>query len=110
MDAALLDQEYRVIFGGLGTDASSLYPEEYAYLSGRRFPEDQLIRAEFTDTQGGRRDHPDAGEADGDGGVLPVLSGGPMDLAALLPLYLAAAGAFIAWMRRKIGHPLRRLQ
>lgn len=109
VDAALLDQEYRVIFGGLGDGRSRYTPEEYAYLSGRRFPEDQLIRAEFTDTQGEHRTILMREKRMGTEESYQSYLAARWIWLLFLPLYLAAAGAFIAWMRRKIGRPLRRL-
>lgn len=108
-DTALLDDELWVIFGGLDDGKDRYTWEEYAYLSGSRFPNESVYRVTVQDRQGLER--------------TLLLREGPIngDLYSAqyekaqwvwllsVPLYLAVAGLFIIWLSRKIGRPLRRL-
>lgn len=51
---AVLDENYRVLLGGLEEGRTAYTPREYRYLTGTRFENGFLARAEVTGPQGGR--------------------------------------------------------
>lgn len=108
-DVMVLDSGLRVIFGGLEDGRTGYTRREFLYLTGARFPNASLYREQF---------------ADQDGRLMTVLlrsnyisdelyfrhySNSWRIWLLCIPLYLAGAGLFIWWMRRKIGRPLQRL-
>lgn len=108
-DAMVLDQSYRVIFGGLGEEKRQYTPQEFLYLSGRRFPGSTLTRASAIGRDGApvtlllrevRLSDADYARRHQGSWVVWLLS---------LPLYLLCTGLFIWWLSRRIGRPLQRL-
>lgn len=108
-DVMVLDSDLQVIFGGFEDRRTSYTRREFLYLTGTRFPDAALYREQFVDQNGQ---------------LMTVLlrSGYISDelyyrhyshswriWLLCIPLYLAGAGLFIWWMRRKIGRPLQRL-
>ena len=102
---AVLDEEYRVVLGGLEDGKTVYTPEEYAYLTGSRFADSYLYRAQLAD-----------------GRTLLLREGIPSETAyqqafrrsgrvwlLFVPLYLAVAGLFIWHLRRRIARPLQTL-
>lgn len=104
-----LDADYQVLLGGFEDGKQGYTEREYQYLTGTRFPDSRMFRQEVSDA---------------DGRTMTVLFREAYLNAESyyriyvhswriwllsLPLYLAAAGGFIWWMRRKIGRPLQRL-
>ena len=104
-----LDQDFKVIFGGLQDGRDQYTPREYQLLTGTRYPFSALQGASFENSQG---EHMtllvrDAmwNEAD----YLRHYNQSRVIWLLFLPLFLADAGLFIWWLSRKIGRPLRKL-
>lgn len=107
--AMALDEDLRVVWGGFDDGRASYTPREFLYLTDRRFDGAYVSRARFTGADGLARtllvcDKP-AGEAD----TLRLYNRTRWVWLIFLPLYVADAGLFIWWLRRRIARPLRRL-
>lgn len=109
VDTMVLDSSYAVLFGGLEEEKNLYTPQEFLYLTGRRFPDTLLARGNFVSA---------------DKVPMTVLLREPVISDAdymkryqdswkvwllFIPLYLLSAGLFIWWLSRRIGRPLRRL-
>ena len=105
----LLDENYRVIFGGFDDGRTSYSALEYQLLSGHRFSESFLSRYPFqsADSSTGTLLIREA-QVNGDAYFRRYQNSWKVWLL-VIPLYLADAGLFIWWLSRKIGRPLRRL-
>ena len=108
VDTLVLDQNYQVVFGGEKT--KTVYsPQEFAYLSGRRFPDSMLSQGVFADKDGNSMTvllrEVQLSEAD----YTRLYQSSWKIWLLFLPLYLLSAGLFIWWLSRRIGRPLRRL-
>lgn len=105
----LLDEHYRVIFGGFGDSRDAYSPLEYQLLSGHRFPGSFLSCYHFQDAGGqGRTLLIREALVSGDAYFQRYQDSWKIWLL-VIPLYLADAGLFIWWLSRKIARPLRRL-
>lgn len=109
VDTMVLDENYQVVFGP-SPDGKTVYtPQEFQYLSGRRFPDCTLSRGRFTNQDGAPMTVllREASLSDADYAMLYQSSWKIWLL--FIPLYLLSAGLFIGWLSRRIGRPLRRL-
>ena len=105
----LLDEHYRVIFGGFGDGRESYSPREYQLLSGHRFADSFLSSHPFQDADGQSRTVLIRESlVSGDAYFRRYQDSWKVWLL-VIPLYLADAGLFIWWLSRKIARPLRRL-
>lgn len=102
---AVLDENYRVLLGGLEEGRTAYTPEEYRYLTGARFENSYLARAEATGPQGGRYALLLRETYPTDAQYRQVLGGSVWVAALFLPLFLATAGLFIWRLRRRIARP-----
>lgn len=108
VDLAVLDETGGVIFGGL--DGRARYTQrEYAYLSGSRFPDAFLSQGSFTGKDGQTMTVLLREKSVTDADYYRHYAQSWHIWLLFLPLYLLSAGAFIWWLGRKIGRPLRRL-
>ena len=98
---AVLDENYRVLLGGLEEGRTAYTPEEYRYLTGARFENSYLARAEATGPQGGRYALLLRETYPTDAQYRQVLGGSVWVAALFLPLFLATAGLFIWRLRRR---------
>ena len=108
VQAMALDGAGRVVWGGLGDGRASYTEAELSYLTDTRFERARLMRASVAGADGARtvllRERmPDDAE------MLRRYGETRRVWLAFLPLYLADAGLFIWWLRRRIARPLRRL-
>lgn len=103
-----LDGDYRVTFGGFSDGRTGYSQREYQYLTGTRFPDSQMYRQTLTGGRGEEtlllRQRALTPEED-----LRRYQGSWRIWLLCVPLYLLGAGAFLWWLSRKIGRPLRRL-
>ena len=104
---AVLDENYQVLLGGLEEGRAGYTPEEYRYLTGSRFENSFLARADGPGGQAGTLLLREAYLTDAQ--YRRVLGGSVWVAALFLPLYLAAAGLFIWRLRRRIARPLAAL-
>lgn len=106
---AVLDENYRVLLGGLEEGRAAYTPEEYRYLTGARFENSYLARTEATGPQGGRYALLLRETYPTDAQYRQVLGSSVWVAALFLPLFLATAGLFIWRLRRRIARPLAAL-
>lgn len=106
---AVLDENYRVMLGGLEEGRTAYTPEEYRYLTGARFANSFTARATISGPGAQpltlllRETYPT------DAQFTQTLRSSVWVAALFLPLYLAAAGLFIWRLRRRIARPLEAL-
>lgn len=109
VDLMALDQDYQVVFGGLGDGRTSYTPQEYALLSGERYAGDEVWRLDFVDGAGQACTALLRERAVDEGEYLRRYEQSGRIWLLFVPLYLLITALFIAWLSRKIGKPLRRL-
>ena len=108
VELMVLDESGTVVFGGL--DGRQSYTQrEYAYLSGSRFPDAFLSQGSFTGNDGQAMTVLLREKSVTDADYYQHYAQSWHIWLLFLPLYLLSAGAFIWWLGRKIGRPLRRL-
>lgn len=106
---AVLDENYRVLVGGLEEGRTAYTPREYRYLTGTRFADGFLARADVSGPEGRpftlllREIYPT------DAQFTQMLSSSVWVIALFLPLFLLTAGLFIWRLRRRIARPLAAL-
>ena len=103
-----LDGDYQVTYGGFSDGRTGYTRREYQYLTGTRFPGTRLVRQEISSARGEEtlllRERLLTPEED-----LRHYRESWRIWLLCVPLYLLGAGAFLWWLSRKIGRPLRRL-
>ena len=104
-----LDEDYQVVFGGLGDGRTGYTAEEYALLSGRRYEGSEVTRLDFTDQSGETRTALFREMYISDADYFRSYDESWRIWLLFVPLYLLTTAAFIWWLSRKIGRPLRRL-
>ena len=106
---AVLDENYRVLLGGLEDGRTAYTPEEYRYLTGARFENSFTARANVSGPGARpltlllRETYPT------DAQYRQALGDSVWVAALFLPLFLATAGLFIWRLRRRIARPLAAL-
>lgn len=108
VELMVLDEAGMVVFGGFG-EQDSYTQREYDYLSGSRFPDAFLSRGTFTAANGQTMTVLLREKSITDADYYRRYAQSWRIWLLFLPLYLFSAGAFIWWLGRKIGRPLRRL-
>lgn len=105
----VLDADYQVVFGDLGDGRTSYTAAEYRYLTQSRFGSDFLQRYDFVGSDDQLRTILLREKALTDADYLARYQQSLRIWLLCLPLYLADAGLFIWWMRRRIARPLQRI-
>ena len=109
VDIMVLDASYQVVFGGLEAGRTAYTPQEFLYLSGRRFPSAFLARGAFVSRDGSPMTILLREAQLSDTDYLQRYQSTWKIWLLFLPLYLLSAGLFIWWLSRRIGRPLRKL-
>lgn len=104
-----LDQNFNVIFGGLQDGRNHYTPREYQLLTGTRYSGTSLQSASFVSSQGENMTLLVRDALWNEADYLKYYNQSRAIWLLFLPLFLADAGAFIWWLSRKIGRPLRKL-
>ncbi len=105
----VLDADYQVVFGDLGDGRTGYTAAEYRYLTQSRFGSDSLQRYDFVGSDGQPRTMLLREKALTDADYLARYQQSQRVWLLCLPLYLADAGLFIWWLRRRIARPLQRI-
>lgn len=105
----ILNQDYQVVFGGFGDGKQSYTPREFQLLDGRRFDNSYLSRHIFVNGAGQVRTLLLRDAALDTDTYYERYNASWRIWLLVIPLYLAAAGLFIWWLKNKIGRPLQRL-
>ncbi len=109
VQAAALDGAHRVVWGSLGDGHTSYTQAEYEYLTDTRFDGGHLARADFTGADGKSYTVLLRETLPGEAEALRLYGLTRRIWLLFVPLYLADAGLFIWWLRRRIARPLRKL-
>lgn len=104
-----LDQDFKVVFGGLQGGKDHYTPREYQLLTGTRYPFSSLQCASFESSQGEHMTLLVRDAMWNESDYLRYYNQSRAIWFLFLPLFLADAGLFIWWLSRKIGRPLRKL-
>ena len=105
----VLDGNLQVVYGGFGDGRTSYTRREFLYLTDTRFPDAYLYRDTCPDQSGQTMTVLLRNAYITDEIYYQHYTHSWRIWLLFIPLYLAGAGVFIWWMRRKIGRPLRRL-
>ena len=109
VDLMALNQDYQVVFGGLGDGRTGYTAQEYALLSGQRYSGDELWRLDFVDSSGQACTALLRERAVDEGEYYRRYEQAGQIWLLFAPLYLLITALFIFWLSQKIGKPLRRL-
>ena len=108
-DTMVVDENGQVVFGGFGDGRTAYTREELGYLSGRRFPNYLMNRWITADEEGQPLTVLLLERLTDDGSYYRHYQQSWRIWLLVLPLYLLSMAAFLWWLGRKIGRPLRRL-
>ena len=109
VDTMVLNSSYEVIFGGLEEGKTVYTPQEFLYLSGKRFPDAFLTRGSFVSREGAPMTVLLREAMISDADYMKRYQESWKVWLLFIPLFLLSAGLFIWWLSRRIGRPLRRL-
>lgn len=109
VDTMVLNSSYEVIFGGLEEGKTVYTPQEFLYLSGKRFPDAFLTRGSFVSREGDPMTVLLREAMISDADYMKRYQESWKVWLLFIPLFLLSAGLFIWWLSRRIGRPLRRL-
>ena len=105
----ILDQDYQVVFGGFEDGKRSYTRREFQLMDGRLFDGSYLSRYQFVNDDGQIHTLLLRDAAIDSDAYYQRYNASWRIWLLVIPLYLAAAGLFIWWLKNKIGRPLQRL-
>ena len=105
----ILDQDYQVVFGGFEDGKRSYTRREFQLMDGRLFDGSYLSRYQFVNDDGQVHTLLLRDAAIDSDAYYQRYNASWRIWLLVIPLYLAAAGLFIWWLKNKIGQPLQRL-